>query len=212
MASTPAFIKSGLEKFDKYLEEENNHLTKTLDLIEKKTNVKKRYLALSVLVWVSVYLIVGYAASLLCSFIGFVYPAYKSVKAIESTATGDDTAWLMYWVVYASFSCLEFFSDILLSWVPLYFLIKCIFLLWCMAPISYNGSKVIYNRLIRPWVLKNENKIDEVFGYVSNNAEKLANKVGAQQSQNVSDVVTNNIKNIFDSVNPIDAGETKKSD
>lgn len=43
-----------------------------------------------------------------------------------------------------------------------------------MAPISYNGSKLIYNKLIRPWVLKNENKIDEVFGIVSNSVDKVA--------------------------------------
>jgi hypothetical protein len=61
---------------------------------------------------------------LLCNFIGFVYPALESIKAIESRNKDDDTKWLTYWVVYAYLSTIEFFSDILLSWFPFYWLAK----------------------------------------------------------------------------------------
>ena len=46
------------------------------------------------------------------------------VKAVESVNKDDDTQWLTYWVVYAAFSIVEYFSDIFLSWFPLYFLLK----------------------------------------------------------------------------------------
>jgi len=213
MAPIPAFVQQGIARIDKYLEEEDNQITKTLTLIEQKTNVKKRYLAFSVVIWVVGYLVFGFAASLLCSFIGFVYPAYKSVKAIESKATGDDTEWLMYWVVYASFNCLEFFSDIVLSWIPFYFLLKCVFLIWCMAPFSYNGSKMIYYKLIRPWVLKNEDKIDEALGYVANNVEKIADKVNRDIPKDntnlVADIVSSKVNSLFGSTENNDA---KKSE
>ena len=39
--------------------------------------------------------------------------------------------------------------DILVGWVPFYWLTKCIFMVWCMAPIEANGSFIIYSRLIR---------------------------------------------------------------
>ena len=47
-----------------------------------------------------------------------------SVKAIESVNKDDDTQWLTYWVVYSVFSLGEFFTDILLSWIPLYWFLK----------------------------------------------------------------------------------------
>ena len=63
--------------------------------------------------------------SILFTFsIGFVYPAYCSVRALESRSKDDDTQWLTYWVVFALFSVIEFFSDILVGWVPFYWLTK----------------------------------------------------------------------------------------
>jgi len=47
-----------------------------------------------------------------------------SVKAIESANKDDDTQWLTYWVVYSVFALAEFFTDIFLSWIPLYWFLK----------------------------------------------------------------------------------------
>ena len=48
-------------------------------------------------------LIIGFASYFLGSFVGFVYPAYMSIKAIETKGGDDDKQWLTYWLVYSFF-------------------------------------------------------------------------------------------------------------
>ncbi|KFP75149.1 Receptor expression-enhancing protein 5, partial [Acanthisitta chloris] len=84
------------------------------------------------------------------------------IKAIESPNKDDDTQWLTYWVVYGVFSIVEFFSDIFLSWFPFYYMLKCGFLLWCMAASPSNGAEFVYHRIIRPLFLKHGAQLDSV--------------------------------------------------
>ncbi|KAG9486290.1 receptor expression-enhancing protein 6 isoform X1 [Eleutherodactylus coqui] len=149
------------ERLTNYLNGDNM-VSRLLGKAEEKTGIKKYYLATGSLCSLGLYLIFGYGASLVCNLIGFLYPAYRSIKAIESTEKVDDTIWLTYWVVYGVFSVVEFFSDIFLFWFPFYYLGKCGFLLWCMAPFSWNGSQIIYRRFIRPLFLKHERTVDSV--------------------------------------------------
>ena len=46
------------------------------------------------------------------------------LKALESKEADDDRICLVYWVIYAFFSVIEFFSDIFLGWIPFYYLLK----------------------------------------------------------------------------------------
>jgi len=147
------------DNLDKKLKEKNA-FTDLLAKAEEKTGVQRLYIVSGLIGFLALYLMVGYGAVFLASFIGFVYPAYASVKAIESTDKNDDTKWLTYWVVYAVFSLMEFFTDIFFWWIPLYAFLKCLFLVYCMAPTSWNGSEAIYHRIIRPFVLRHQKKVD----------------------------------------------------
>uniref|UniRef100_A0A673LBW4 Receptor expression-enhancing protein n=1 Tax=Sinocyclocheilus rhinocerous TaxID=307959 RepID=A0A673LBW4_9TELE len=152
---------------------EKNIVTDCLNKIEEKTRIKKRYLALA-------YLLFGHGASLLCNLIGFVYPAYYSPDK------EDDTQWLTYWVIYGFFSVGEFFSDIFLHSFPFYHVCKCLFLLWCMAPVSWNGSQILYRYTVRPLFLKHEARVDEMVGDISGKAMSAAENVTREGTQHKS--------------------------
>jgi receptor expression-enhancing protein 5/6 len=156
--------------------QEDNFATRTLGFIETKTKVGKKVQCVILIVLAAIYLLVGYAAALLCNFIGVVYPAYCSCKALETENKDDDVQWLTYWVVFAVFTFLEFFSDILLSWMPFYFLLKCAFLVWCMLPIASNGSMTIYRGIIRPYFLKYEKQLDKAVDQAGKAAKDLQSK------------------------------------
>lgn len=162
------------EKLSAALNNEKAVWNPFLTLAEQKTGVKRIYIVLGLVGFLALYLVFGYAAQVICNCVGFIYPAYCSVKAIESVDSRDDTKWLTYWVVFAFFSILEYPAEFILSIFPFYWLFKCIFFVWCFAPIENNGSVFIYNRIIRPKFLEHESLINTTFSKATDSAIKFA--------------------------------------
>lgn len=79
---------------------------------------------LGLVVFIVFYLLIGYGTLLLSNLIGFAYPAYASIKAVESAGKEDDTKWLTYWVVFSFITLIELPAEIILQWIPFYSLIK----------------------------------------------------------------------------------------
>ena len=112
------------------------------------TGVKKTYLFGGVAGLLIVLVVLNFAASLVVNLVGFVYPMYASFKAIETHDKKDDTKWLTYWVIFSFFSTLDYFSKIILHYVPFYYLFKLGFLFYLVLP-QFNGAELIYERFVK---------------------------------------------------------------
>ncbi|KAK9236856.1 TB2/DP1, HVA22 family-domain-containing protein [Lipomyces kononenkoae] len=143
-------IFAGISKLDKEL---NKY--QILDKLEKQTGVPKAY---GVLGAVGVYLFLiflnfGGIGELLANLAGLIIPGYYSLIALETPGTADDTQYLTYWVVFAFFSVIEFWSRAILYWIPFYWFFKVIFVLYLGLP-QFNGAKVVYKVAVKPISVK----------------------------------------------------------
>lgn len=149
---------------------------------EEVSNIPKEYLALfgGIVLFSFVFFQTG--AGALCSIIGFVYPAFKSLQAIEDNIRGDDTQWLIYWVVYSFFHILEAFEVFLIYWIPFYFAFKLAFLLWAMLP-QTQGAKFLYDSFLKDFLKANESRIDAALDEAKRSVNSVAKEMAAATAE-----------------------------
>ncbi|XP_020288031.1 receptor expression-enhancing protein 5-like [Pseudomyrmex gracilis] len=169
-----ARIAAVKEHLEKALRDENKPWVKLLVQAEGKTGIDRLYIFVGSLAVLALYLVFGLGQQLVCNVIGFVYPAYQSLKALETSKKEDDTKWLTYWVVFAVFTIIEFFSEYIVVWFPFYWLFKCVFYIWLMVPTEYNGSLILYRRIIRPKFLQYQPGVDKLLSVARDTAIKTA--------------------------------------
>ena len=87
----------------------------------------------------------NWGGQLLSNIAGVALPTYYSLIAIETKGSADDTRMLTYWVVYGFMTVIEYWSNTLLYWVPFYFLLKTVFLLWLVLP-QFGGAELVYHK------------------------------------------------------------------
>lgn len=88
-----------------------------------------------------------------------IYPAYGSFKAVRNKNLKEYLKWIVYWIVYAFFTCIELITDAIMSWFPFYFEIKVIFLIWLLGP-SSRGAMKMYKKCIHPVLISREQVSD----------------------------------------------------
>merc|ERR1712137_160483 len=145
-----AAIQQKLKEFDDRLNKELSNIP-LLVAIDQKTDakVKKSYIVYAVYSFLFFFVLLGAWDKLICDLIGYIFPAYCSIKAIETSDKEDDKQWLTYWMVFGLFTVLEFFTPTIYYLFSWYFVFKFFFILWLLAPM-YNGAATTYSVAIRP--------------------------------------------------------------
>ncbi len=121
------------------------------------------------------FVFIGYFDQYITTVVGIAYPAFWSMRAIESSEQDDDKQWLTYWVVFALFSLIDLFSGFVLRFIPFYFFFKLIFLIWCFLP-NFRGATIVYDlvlvKIFKKYEREIEDGLNKAVGQVTNAAQQ----------------------------------------
>lgn len=140
---TPKEKEQETEKEISLIDKWNEHMK----IIKNKTGIP----GVIVIVGLIISIIIVYfnlfdADALITNLVGTIYPLFWTMKSIE-TNSKDDKHWLTYWICFAFFNLIETFSGFILRFIPFYFFLKIIFLIWLFMPNSH-GAILVYQLLV----------------------------------------------------------------
>ncbi|CEO95949.1 Receptor expression-enhancing protein [Plasmodiophora brassicae] len=172
-----------------------------LGVVKDRTGLKHAHAAILSAGVFFLILLSAIGGKALTNCVGFIYPTIMSFQAVKSKDTEDDAYWLTYWIVFGVFQLVESFGDLILGWIPLYNLLKCIILVWLYAP-QTKGAQIVFKQFIAPFMKKHSQEIQETiaaaktFGaqmeaeVVKPTAKHLANKI----SETAMDMIASQLR------------------
>ena len=126
-----------------------------------------------------VLVMLGIGNTYITCLLGVAYPCFMSFLALESEGAEDDKQWLTYWVVFGLFNIVDQFAGFILTFIPFYFFLKLVFLVWLFHPISM-GATTIYNVYILPNMKQYEKHIINVENKMAGAAKSAADAAKAK--------------------------------
>mmetsp|Transcript_13425 Transcript_13425/g.16584 ORF Transcript_13425/g.16584 Transcript_13425/m.16584 type:complete len:179 (+) Transcript_13425:205-741(+) len=161
-----SFDIDSLKKYADNLEKKLKEIPQLKEL-QKKIGVPLVPVILGLIVLLIIIIFFFSGLKPITSIVAFVYPAYRSIIAINTANKDDDTLWLSYWVFYGLFVTFESVLDMILFWIPFYEIIKMGIYLYLYLP-ETNGALVLYVQLIKPFATKLQLYEDKVKSNISN--------------------------------------------
>ena len=153
--------------------QENSINYKLLQYKEIKQISKKLGLSpiiiISILIIVLIFIMFGFYEDHLTILIGTAYPLYFSLKTLKKPKLEKIKRWLTYWIFFIFFIWFESICYFLLKYIPLYFLLRSIFLVLCYLP-EFELSTIFYDKFIKKLHYIYREKVLEI-------AKKLSSKL-----------------------------------
>ncbi|OXU29048.1 hypothetical protein TSAR_002708 [Trichomalopsis sarcophagae] len=143
---------------------------------------------------------------------GTLYPAYASYKAVRTKNVKEYVKWMMYWIVFALFTCAETFTDVFFSfWFPFYYEIKIILVLWLLSPAT-KGSSILYRRFVHPALCRREAEIDDALARATEQGYTAVLQLGTKGVNYATTVLMQTAIKNLPNVVPIGALAASQSD
>ena len=97
----------------------------------------------------------------------------RKFSVVVSYTFQEYVHWMMFWKVFSLVSMCEMVTDTMLSsWLPAYYGLKTLFLVWLVSPTT-RGSITIYTKIVHPVMLRNEREIDRVLESLKEQSYRL---------------------------------------
>jgi len=146
----------------------------------------------------------------------YLYPSYRSYKALDSKNIVDAQEWLCYWIVAGILTVPLLISNSILNWLPFYYEIKLLFCLWLIFP-KTKGHLYLFNKYVIPNMDKFSGRIDTYSRDITEMSKKYAG-VAWQKGLEIAqtkffEVITKGPSALLDFSNiSFNLGNTKNSD
>ena len=82
--------------------------SKILNQAATALHMKSKHVVLAIIAVLAVLLLWPPVQHIVAPIATFVYPAYRSFKALESGSAKNDIRWLTYWIVFGFIHCFDF--------------------------------------------------------------------------------------------------------
>ncbi|AFZ78950.1 hypothetical protein BEWA_017910 [Theileria equi strain WA] len=169
-----------------------------LEVLAKRLNMSPGAVLLVIFFLVLVLFITRAGGSIICDTVGFLYPAYKSYKALKlierlktnpedhsfaegSGLSGQEyvnaqlTYWTKYWIVFSLGFIFNYLAGIFLSWLPFYYILKLLFIVTLLHH-KFQGAEAIYRYVISPILQQYEDKIDAAVELIESAANNVLSR------------------------------------
>jgi len=103
----------------------------------------------------------------------YLYPSYRSYKALDNKNIADAQEWLCYWIVVGILTIPLLVSNTVITWFPFYYEIKLIFCLWLILP-QTKGHMQLFNKYIIPYMDRFSGRIDNYARDITDMSKKYA--------------------------------------
>jgi len=150
----------------------------------QKADVNPGLILASILSVVGLVLLVLQGWNILLTSVTVLFPTIHSIRAIESGEKSDDKVWLTYWMIFGLINVVETFFGFILNLIPYYSWMRLLIFIWLLSP-YFNGRVMLYEKVARPFLEKNQDYIRELINQISSAAEEAKNK-GLKQAKDAA--------------------------